>query len=1380
MNWPTRLLAVLVLGIVASLVAVVSRRNLSSPREVLESVQLELQKESYDEQALLRRLASSLRRAEAGDLALEATRQLCADLRLTRGELYLDIGATREARADFEAVLENYRPDDREVRRLLIRAESTAGETEVALAHLDELLREQPDYGSAMVEKGHLHQELAQRALARCDEKLAFVLVEADAEQASKILRTLASRDPADPARATIILELKELFPASADESLGQVLGFCEEASGHLTACREAYVRSFALGLDPVALTRYLEILEAAGRSPEALRLGSIVALEGPERADPQSALLLIRMLLERGNAVQAAQVAVTWLEADQPLGADFLRLACEALYRGEVWQELSRCSYRLRSIGTLEDEDVCSFYTGMSQANAPSPKIDRALIALMDFATARTPEPFDGARQRAWRQIAILRQERGELTREREAIQAALEMDPPNAGALWLRLAEIQLETPHNGYRLPLDTWAMGMSLMPRAASRLLERFLELGELTLEAEERNIEVIFEELARSGRKFPSRDYGPYVLYRIAQMHGEQGNWSGQYAAAQRLLDKLPGFLPALDLVIEARQELADRDQFIEAVLERVELTGMDERADELVSAIRQNEYTHPQLVRMMKADPRNTGRMVVTRWLYENGENQAAIQTLESAARSKRTDEEYIFGARILMAEGDYRQALRWLDSIEDGSSLAGTRLRLAVNCALSLGKTDEILARLRELHQNDPPGPEELLLLTDGCLQVDQVVAARVLLEGVELQAVSEPGAVRRREVLLALREDDEDAPRTIERSAPFLSEAEYLVARLQLHARHGDWTHAARDAQDLARTDLGASPLVQVLVDLVAGEEARAAESTRFGLALTPLVPRWILADNIARLAAEESLEVSAEFGTKSRADLLAFLQGRGDVVTDPREVAALLLAAELPSFQPYVLATLHEMQATERGVLWRNLLEAELQSEAGDDVGAVPTYDELLRSHSDCLPAWDALELAQARNYGSTTHPQVARVRNRRLLALAQADREGAAALLIEAHRLKLRGDLQGALRSTLNARQLAPDWFETRIAVAEAYSDLAHWEPALEEWRALVESSDATRVTRSVSGYLQALGRASRTDPPVVQVSQIKEELKDLDARHPDDPRVVLALAHIDLLIDESNPAFGLERAWSRLRTMRDRFEGRSLESMQRGATLAWANFYTETDPDSAEEFLLSELHRQPGNLYLWRLLGRVYRDLGRFEDSIDILGRVSLMAPSEEVQLELGASYAAQGADPSLVERSLQRAASLSAEEEEPLRARLLRAASQLATYDLKAWASAIEGLEAIWEGRHQLEDPQSRVRLASLLGRALLLRGERGDARRAANVLQAELEGAAIPYQREEFNCLIGLGNAIAAQERGDDEPLSEPLGEAVGAAAGP
>ena len=215
MQRSTQFLFLIVVGILVSLGALVSKQSSRTPQEVLEEVRTALASETFEEQTLLRRLGASLRATEPGAEGNEALEQVCAELRIARGKLLLRIGATEDAREDFQAVMDRYRPGDRVVRRLLIEAENAEGQTESALRHLEELLHDEPGYGPAWVERGRLHQQLAAQVLETCEEKLNFALVEEDAVSALAVVKRLSARDAEDSRRTTTILELHQLFPKS-------------------------------------------------------------------------------------------------------------------------------------------------------------------------------------------------------------------------------------------------------------------------------------------------------------------------------------------------------------------------------------------------------------------------------------------------------------------------------------------------------------------------------------------------------------------------------------------------------------------------------------------------------------------------------------------------------------------------------------------------------------------------------------------------------------------------------------------------------------------------------------------------------------------------------------------------------------------------------------------------------------------------------------------------------------------------------------------------------------------------------------------------------------------------------------------------------------
>ena len=1357
MKWPTKIFFIFVIAIVASLVAMVSRQSLRSPREVLQEVQAELEGQGFDERALLRRLAGALRRAEGRDTSLPAQRELCADLRIARGRLLLSIGATEEARADFDLVLREYRPGEREVRRLLAETESSAGLLDDALLHLRELLADEPGFGPAWVEVGKLERQQAEATLAECDAKLRLVLIEEDAAIAGEILRGLAARDPLDAGRATSIVDLRALFPSSGDESLGQILGLADRASEHFARCREALVRSFSIAVDPQALQLYLEILEESGRAPEALALGSLIARQGPELAAPESAELLIRVLLARGDDANASQLASTWINGTLPLPAEFLRLACQALLRGKRWADLAKASFNLRSIGSSDDENLHELYVGLVWSLSSNKLPARALQALKTFARSTTRDPFPGARELAWREVAKLHFEAGDTTGEREALQAALAEEGDDPGSLWLRRAEIQMAEANNGYRLPLESWARAMSHLPARTEELFGTFVQLGEEALRAEERSVEVVFADLQRSGGSVPQRDYGPYVLYRIAELHGKVRHHVQRANAARTLLARLPNFVPAIDQLIAARDALGDREKYIEQVLLRLELTGLTDRSRELLATIRIQELSAPQLVQVMQIDPRGTGRMFAAAWLAENGRRDEALAALAAGGSEGRSDAESLFGAQVLMSEGRYRGALEWLDGVPAESPLHGAVLRSAARAALRLGEGPEITTRVAALLAGKPLEPGEMMEWIDGFIENGKAGTAALMIERVPRGQLPDPSTLLLREIQVALLQ--EDLPRIellVERAAAFLPEGSYVALRVVLAAERGDWTGVRQNAQELRETDFAQDPIVSALLELLAGQAPAAGESAAFALSLVPDMPVWLVVEAAARLSDGQPPALPDTLGPTAARETELFLLGAGADPDDPRRAAALLLLARDPRFTPYVIGRLSGMTARERGILWPRLLTAELLLAGDRQREAAELYRRLLGTHDQCQPAWDALETLEIARYGSGLHPELQRLRDQRLRALAEADPQGPAGMLIASRTLVGQGDLGSALRLVINAQKIAPEWYEARHAVAEMYTQQGHWQPALESWRSLVAEASEVDAQRAVQGFLEALRLASRAQPPAIDLATIGGELIALAGAHPRDPLVVLALARLDLRQEQRNSALALERAWSRLRRLREQTGSRSLEQLGRGATAAWAEFYVETDPDSAEAFLLSELALQPGNLQLWRLLGRVHRDLGRFDESYEVLARVSMMSPSLEVKMEIARTFVAQGASPRTVTRALQQADQLR-RGPRPLESQLLAAEAFLSDFRQPSWEAACTQLERLWDLRHQLEVDADRTRLAQLFGRALLLRGGEGDTNRALEVLAAEYDRTEPPYQREHFAALAGIARAQLA-----------------------
>ena len=177
--------------------------------------------------------------------------------------------------------------------------------------------------------------------------------------------------------------------------------------------------------------------------------------------------------------------------------------------------------------------------------------------------------------------------------------------------------LSELQIEARHSGYQLPLESLTRAMALMPRRTDELMPTFEELGTKALEAQDRDVGLILDDLNQRGQTVPRRDFGPYVLLELARRQGAAGNDTAQLALAKRLLSDFPGFLPAHDQLIEAAEASGNHRRYVELIVERADLVGLDERTLELLAGISEAELRAGQLVRLMQADTEGTGRLVV-------------------------------------------------------------------------------------------------------------------------------------------------------------------------------------------------------------------------------------------------------------------------------------------------------------------------------------------------------------------------------------------------------------------------------------------------------------------------------------------------------------------------------------------------------------------------------------------------------------------------------------------------------------------------------------------------------------------------------------------------------------------------------------------
>lgn len=1324
-----------------------------TPRQELDRLRVSIESERPNEDHTLRKLERLTRDAREAD-----DRPLVADLLDVRATYLTSIGSAERAKQDLEELLSEHRPDDAPLRLRLARTEVAAGHHREGLQGLQQLVTDRPEMLAAWVELGVLQQDSAYAKLDEATTALRPLLVESDHRSASELLRKLAAQDPEDRQRTATIFAVRQLFRTSDEAELARALTLADQAAVELAAARQAFASSFALGLDRRAITGFLRILIDADETDLAIQTG-MLGLQTPAlRDNSETVRLLIEVLLAREDYLDAARVATLSLESTQPHDADHLRLLCLALYRGEVWGRLLTTAAKLSAIGRGEDPAIAKLYLGFTYCNSDRAK--RGASMLRDYATSRVSEPFPGARAKAWFTIAKIARDVNDVAGEQEALRGGLAIDPDHRGAEWIRLAELQESVQHGGYRAPLESYSRGMSQASRFTGQLLEKWIELGEKVIAAGGRDVASIDRALRASARIYPIGDVDPYLFYRLAEVNLEAGRIASAATILGRLLEVYPGLLPAIDLRIRCFQEQGRRTEEVEWIVLRAELAGPDEQTQALLATIEPSELTGAQRVRLMSTDPDNTGRLEVARALIAAGDDERALIALE-AATGKKTDAERKEEGDILFRLGRFDDAFNIYNAIDRSGPLAADAIRQTVLAASYIDKYRRIPSLLEDVL--GAPGRSDELLLVAGDLSLRIGNASDAL---GHYDAYMQSGAldhqVLLKRAIAALlsaeaagpdhrEEFDILARSAIDRAEALSASPEVLVARL-LHAlSSGDERERDFAARQIAAYDAKSPPLLRALAAASTDSWTEVRGILESELADAPYAAPDGAIAGLLRIIATSKLgltanAVPAAFG-KSGGDSLVFWNGMPTQPREQAEVVALLLAAETPGFEFYVLEVLKEFTPAVSGTLWPSFLEARVLARLGEAWHARESAQRLVAKHPDFLPGWALLERIEVQRLGAA-HPSIKDLRRRRELSqnktLARAGKA-----LADVERKLQAGEAEDAARQAESLLAAAPEWHEAAALLAKAREGQGRGREALALWSALCLERPAQIGVLYVDDYVSLIERLRlRTREPLA-IGAAAGALDELIAKYPNKPSPVLARAEVDLDWDPANIAICVSRALRRLDDYRAGLAGRTLEELEPGTLEAWIAFYWRLDHAAAERVLESERELAPGQPEAWRLIGRLERERGAVLASRDSLRRLARMLPDAATQLELAETSIALGMPHGAVARHLREAERLGAESD-GLEARALAAESQLGQGRAANVSAAIDSLAQIWN--RIAEIPRHEVpRIGSLYARALLTRAELEDKRVAGQVLTTALTVTRDPYERAQMQALLGF-----------------------------
>lgn len=1216
MKWTTWLLFGLALTLCAALFAMAGRRDARSPSEFFAALEARIEAKQIDDDVALSELDLALRQAEES-----GNHALMDDVRLLRGKILSRIGSWERAKADLQIVNE-HRGAPIAIDLLLSDVETRSGDLRAAQTRVRTRVTRDATDLEAWKQLGLLHAQSCTQALEGALAITRRTLIPTDAESAKTICARLCALDRSDPARVAWSHRLRTLYGTDRGVELEATLGRCDEGSEDARAALDALGHLLRARADPQCLTALFGLLRDAGHA-ETIADVAAAAVRVPDvRNDVACSTLILDTLLELERMRFAAQLSIQWLSRASPAPVMFFAAVCRALYATANWNHLGRAASLMYAVSDTAQHPWTDFYLGIARVHQPALGRDQTIQGRIDLVTrflnSTAIDPLPGARAIAWREAASASRILGDVAAEREQLRGALDLEPESDGELWLRLVELSRDNPNASVRDQETQWARGMSLLPARTQELLPKWIELGELELRAA--GIDPIVERTEQTSRGVWTTPPGasPYELYRLGRVHFEANDMPRAALCAEMLLRNVPGFLPAIDLAAACAQREGRKSDLVELVIQRMRAAGGDESSRALLRGIAVGDLASNELLDLMRGDPAGFGRTLIARTLHEHGDARGALKLLESMDASARSPEVREFAARLALEIGEPARALGYLDGAEAGAKTSRGDSSLYLLAALRTGDETRLKAIVEELVAHGELRKERWLTLADQLLAAGRPALARSLLERLDESVETRGGDVVLRLAQCTVITRDTAADGYLDRAQAFETEFGYEVLRLAQAADTQRWEDVERWATALTESHLRVTPLQRALLALLGGHPDTALERIQAGLEKEPRSPTWRLAEAIAASLAERRWEPPPYFGATILAETERFLVGtekRGDA----RFTATLLFASTMASGAGWTRARVEAFPKRARGTLWRDYL---LGQQARDDANvalARELFGELVTLHPGFGPGWDALE----RTPFSIDAPATALIdlREKRAAALGNLAGTPADRALDRARSAFSRREWDAALEAAKQAAELAPDKptaFHLQSQILAARGDLG---AALEAQRKGLELGGKRVDPREVERELELLSRAQAAQPPLVTREEVDREVGKLARAHPDDPRVVVAAARVDLHSDPDNAPIGVARALARLQGFRSRHETVALDRLAPGSLAPWAALLSEIDPERAATMLDRERALEPGNPDVWLLAARAAALQGHVEEAIRDLSTLNALVPS---------------------------------------------------------------------------------------------------------------------------------------------------------------
>jgi tetratricopeptide (TPR) repeat protein len=1404
------------------------RAERSSPSEVLRDVQARFATGTADGRLLVRELAIVLDDPRSID-----DDQLLAELLLCRSLVHDSLGDTTSAREDLERVLSLYRRGDAE---LELRAAALEAKMELvpeALARARRVVAREPANAEAWRVIGSLERRLAQELRSRAGALASQYLIEADALEAAGLLRELCARDPADRTRRSLADDLRETVPAGEVDLVKQLLDDADDASKHNRAARKALSRAMGLAPHPDSALELIRLLTEGGRADLAADLAAAARLDGATFADPRVLGATLDALGELGHLQRAYSVIQSWPWRASSPSRDLAEHALRLLFEGGAMRASGGPLAALRRTQDPGASLVASFYQAVQiSAKAlevrESEALGRALQAWSSFLeTPETFQPVPGARALAYASRAKVRGALGDTKGERQDLLRAL--TPPElvsedawfsriTGEDFARMSTLSSEARNAGYRGAEERWTRAMSAMPERTAEFEQRWLELGDLSLQRDAGySFRQVFASAGNSGSPWPTIDVGPATLYRVALEHLSRGNQEGAAAVARRLVDQYPGLVPAWDALIEAQLQRGSRHQVLVDLLNRLSLTGPDGGTTAFLERYGKENLAPSQRLEWMRLDPAGFGRQAIARTQLDRGQVKAALRALgpdpalvgsdegeeghqehEQEQEQEHSDEEgeddggqdagpqpeverpeeplelRLLRVEALVAAGRQADALRSLHALDPRVRMSSGALGLELKARLlspgAGGATRGLIEHYAALLAGDEPPTELALESVYTLLDRGLTGPAGVLLDALDSRAETRGGPMLEAMFQQRILAGDRDgALETLERAEAFIGDGSIELRRLVLRIDERAWRGLPEETRGVrAALGDGVDPWLDAALALLEERLEAGVELARAGLELNRRSPQWALLSAIAGDLGAQPARMPPNLGGPGRGQLGRFLRGGDAIGRDPREILGALIAVERAHLASMTESTALELVEREAGTLWPAWLRARalemraLEGQAAPSLARVSlardAYADLARKFPDFGPAWAGWERTLAPATGNPWPPIRVALRAARFAAKIGGN-DPLERTVDEACALSQGDDVPAA--ATLLQRALG----KLKGADPDKLQLLAHFYLATGNYPRALAALDAAlprrstasddRVVRQVVETLAAGSAPGVAKQQRLGTARVEAALEQLIKRFPRDPLPALAHARLRAESEKRNPALVADLVAHAFEELRERTSGTTLEDLRPEAPAEWGALLLDLAPEAAETAMLEDLALRPGDLTLWRLLTEAIAAQGHTADARALYRALTVMSNDPATHHAYAWFLLERGATRDEIQAEIMAAAQAGPNPALKDRALFVSAVAELRYANRPRLGAILTRMEALWRRRAEVRGVPMLMLGRSYVS-ALLQRRTNKDRRQAQKVLvELGRQRELDPYLPEVASAIMGICRAL-------------------------